>query len=259
VVKRRFSALVTVLVVVGCNEVAGIEPAMLEDESRTEPTSEPSSSPAPVEGPLDGSVLEPEPAAPRTCKPGFVDCNEDPTDGCETDLSRAETCGACNAHCPATAPVCVPASRGAFQCATGCTNEAPTLCGTTCSDLAVDPLHCGSCTKECPTIANAHATCVDSVCGTACNEGAHRCGANCVSDRSPATCGTSCTACPTAAHANATCNGTSCGLACASGFANCDGTMTNGCEIDVKTNASHCGGCGKACAALQVCSNGKCV
>ena len=46
----------------------------------------------------------------NTCDPGYADCDGDPGNGCETDLSLASHCGTCNSVCPATAPICVPAS-----------------------------------------------------------------------------------------------------------------------------------------------------
>ncbi len=33
------------------------------------------------------------------CHAGFADCNDDPTDGCEADLSRSATCGSCSTRC----------------------------------------------------------------------------------------------------------------------------------------------------------------
>ncbi len=49
------------------------------------------------------------------CEPGWADCNGDPSDGCETDLSTSNAnCGACGATCPegytCEAGSCVPVS-----------------------------------------------------------------------------------------------------------------------------------------------------
>ncbi len=41
------------------------------------------------------------PLADGTCPTGFEDCNGDPIDGCETDLSSPMTCGACTNACSA--------------------------------------------------------------------------------------------------------------------------------------------------------------
>ncbi len=38
----------------------------------------------------------------------------------------------------------------------------------------------------------------------------------------------------------------------------CDGAAENACETDTLTSAGHCGGCGLACAANQVCTGGVC-
>lgn len=45
--------------------------------------------------------------------------------------------------------------------------------------------------------------------------------------------------------------------ACPPGFASCDGDPANGCETDLATSASHCGGCGRSCGA-ETCAGGTC-
>jgi hypothetical protein len=107
------------------------------------------------------------------CTPGFADCNAAAADGCETDLSTAAHCGACNAKCQAAAPFCVPGSGG-FGCGTGCTASAPTLCGTSCTDTTTDLRNCGRCGNACPKPANATPTC-NGTCGFVCSAGTADC------------------------------------------------------------------------------------
>ncbi len=38
-----------------------------------------------------------------------------------------------------------------------------------------------------------------------------------------------------------------CDALCTAGYADCDGDAANGCEVDTRTSAAHCGGCGRAC------------
>lgn len=47
-------------------------------------------------------------------------------------------------------------------------------------------------------------------------------------------------------------------LVCAAGSANCDGDLSNNCEIDLGTSVQHCGACGHACAAGESCAAGVC-
>ena len=54
-----------------------------------------------------------------------------------------------------------------------------------------------------------------------------------------------------------TTNMSSCGV-CKDGFANCDGSITNGCEVNINSNREHCSGCGLACEPGMICSGGVC-
>ena len=96
------------------------------------------------------------------CAAGFADCNGDPKDGCEADLSNAATCGACNVACSvaggsgSAAALCA-AERG---CVGSCPSNAPTKCGSTCTDLRISATHCGACGTVCPGAGG----CVNGAC-----------------------------------------------------------------------------------------------
>jgi hypothetical protein len=181
---------------VGCNAVAGIEPATLDEEASDEPLDLPPDDATGLDGACDVSsrlcnnrcVRSDDPAfgcgkatcAPcdvrharaacsagacvvAQCAPGFADCNGDPKDGCEADLSNAATCGACNVACSESsesAGLCAGNS-----CVRSCPSKAPTRCGSTCTDLVTDPNRCGACGNVCPTPASGTATCSNGVCG----------------------------------------------------------------------------------------------
>ena len=55
----------------------------------------------------------------------------------------------------------------------------------------------------------------------------------------------------------------SCQLVCPANFADCDGDVRNGCEVDTRTSAQHCGRCANACSGADgapgVCRAGACV
>ena len=155
------------------------------------------------------------------CNPGYADCNQDPSDGCETDLSSPSHCGACNAVCATAAPNCAPVGAS-FECTNGCSGSASTLCGKQCVNLATSMNHCGSCSNACPTVSNGKSSCAMSTCEFTCNPGFHACGASCASSSSVNSCGTSCTACAIPANALPTCAAGACGFLCFPGFGDCD-------------------------------------
>jgi hypothetical protein len=172
------------------------------------------------------------------CNKGYADCNQDPTDGCETDLSEATHCGSCNAVCGASAPLCAPNGTG-FSCTSGCSGQAPTLCGTQCVDLATSRTHCGACNNTCGAVGNAQVTCSASSCQFSCDTGFHACGNSCATNTNPNTCGTSCTPCPVPEHSVATCSAQgACGFVCIAGFHACGST----CVANTSTDS-----CGNSC------------
>lgn len=105
------------------------------------------------------------------CKPDRGDCNQNDEDGCEADLGRAESCGACNQRCNAGAAFC-ELKRGG--CVTACSSAA-TVCGKKCTDLANDFENCGVCQAVCPGEVNADPVCQQKTCLTTCREGFANC------------------------------------------------------------------------------------
>jgi hypothetical protein len=191
-----------------------------------------------------------------TCDPGYGDCNQNAADGCETDLSRAASCGRCGNICPVAAPNC--ARTGAtFDCTTGCSAAAPLLCGTECVDPLTSADHCGTCTHKCPEPAQATAGCVAGLCTFTCKAGYHACGDKCVASTDPATCGTSCTPCPVPPNAMSTCVGAACGFTCTTGHADCNLLAVDGCEANLTNDPANCGACGTSCGA-GTCKQGLC-
>lgn len=88
------------------------------------------------------------------------------------------------------------------------------------------------------------------------------CGAHCVPRNLPETgCGeASCVPC-SLAHASATCSpdGRCVRLTCENGFGDCNASGEDGCELDVTSSDAHCGACGHACGASQICRKSSCV
>ncbi|WP_437721102.1 FG-GAP-like repeat-containing protein [Sorangium sp. So ce861] len=46
--------------------------------------------------------------------------------------------------------------------------------------------------------------------------------------------------------------------ACEGSLADCNGLTSDGCEVNLQSDASHCNACNSACAAGEICSNGGC-
>lgn len=190
------------------------------------------------------------------CDPGYANCDGNPDNGCEGDLSKATSCGACNAVCNAATPNCAPVGQG-FQCTTGCTPAAPLLCGNECVDPARSDAHCGGCNNACPTVANGTSACQAGQCTFTCKPNFNACNGKCVQKTDPTACGPACTVCPVPANGRATCAANVCGSACNAGFANCDANPANGCEAELAKDPLNCGACGKSCNG-QPCENGVC-
>lgn len=192
------------------------------------------------------------------CDPGFADCDKNPANGCEVDLSKASSCGACNAVCPATAPVCAP-SGTTFACTTGCPSTAPLLCGAECVDPSTSENHCGGCNTACPTVANSKSACTAGQCTFTCNSGFNKCGAGCTVATDPTACGPTCTICPTPPNAAPLCSNNACTFQCNAGHADCNLNAADGCEAVLATDAANCGICGHVCPAGSTCQAGACT
>lgn len=96
--------------------------------------------------------------------------------------------------------------------------------------------------------------------GALCWPGQKWCGA-CVETTDPDHgCGsTACDPC-VVAQGSAKCESDQCSVkACDVGYADCNKQAADGCEINTEANHEHCGGCGKTCAASEVCLAGSCA
>jgi len=190
-----------------------------------------------------------------SCDPGFDDCDGDPKNGCEADLTRPETCGACSVQCDAnggvatcTAGVCGITCTGSNA---DCVNGLVDGCET---DTSRNVLHCGSCANAC-SAATGTPSCIEGKCGVSncappfadCNGDAlsptgNGCETNVSNDAANCGgCGVQCYF----PNAGATCVGKVCQQgACAAGYADC--TVESGCETTLGTT-SNCLACADAC------------
>jgi hypothetical protein len=206
------------------------------------------------------------------CLAGRGDCDGDPANGCEINFaSDLMHCGRCNAACSlprATAQCGAAGACTIMRCDTGwgdCDGNMANGCET---DLQTSVSHCATCGNVCPT-AGGTAACRTGTCViTSCPAGREECDGNmatpCETDlRSNLTnCGACGRACPTRPNSSPFCVDSRCGNTCASNFSDCDGVETTGCETDVRTSMTHCGGCGRLCApagGVGACAGGVCT
>lgn len=206
--------------------------------------------------------------AGSACPSGFADCDDDPSNGCETSVdSDLDHCGFCDNVCVAVNgdSSCVEGSckldcyDGFADCdgieATGCEQDVY-------SDLA----HCGDCDKLCTIQGGGDAACSGGVCGVSCAEGIADCDGNAANGCETDVYGdpSNCSGCDiecSSVNGTATCSAGACAIACASGFGDCDGKVSTGCETNTKTDPSHCGSCSTACSNVNgtpQCTNSQC-
>jgi len=237
------------------------------------------------------------------CDAGFDDCNTDVSDGCEADLTVSTLhCAQCNNACtavPPEVPVCdgtqclgitcnLPSDCGGVQPCGACDQDSP---APLCNDVLTTTTHCGGCGIDC-TAANATTACEDnggyscSIAGCTgsyadCDEqylngceietdtARNRCGGCLASDPAGGS-GVDCDATKGPQVAQTSCGGGSCKvLSCNSGYADCNGTWSDGCEVNLNSTDVHCGGCtsgptttwdgGANCDTLYPNANGVCT
>jgi hypothetical protein len=197
----------------------------------------------------------------RTCTAGFADCDGNAANGCEADTRTSAThCGGCGMTC-ALAGATARCDNGACAvaaCATGrgdCDGNAANGCEV---DTRSANTHCGACGNACAS----GRVCAMGACTLTCPGGQSVCGDGCFDlATSVSHCGRCDNAC-SAPGAASRCTAGVCGIAaCIGSAADCDGSATNGCEVDTATSVAHCGRCGAMCAlanATAACAGGAC-
>ena len=159
------------------------------------------------------------------CNSGFADCNNDlgapDSDGCEARLGTHAQCTQCGDDCRARDMNCVYDTFMGASC--GCA-PGQNFCGYSLTD----PFY-GKC---------ADLSSDEKNCG-ACNH-----------------------SCPgTTTRSKGVCEYGECKLECFGRWADCNGKVSDDCEVDTFSDPQNCGGCGIACdvAAGQACAGGRCV
>jgi len=206
-----------------------------------------------------------------SCLGTWLDCNNIAGDGCEVDTaSDPLNCGACGSACQLDHAVagCSGSTCVVSSC-TGTWGDCNQLPADGCEyDLSSDMQNCGACGAVCQ-LDHASSQCQGGLCLiVSCDSGWSDCNGSdadgCESDTAsdPLNCG-SCGAACQYAHASAACSAGQCSLqACDGGFDDCNGDDADGCEVELASDAAHCGSCQNACSVAHGtpgCSAGSCV
>jgi len=115
-----------------------------------------------------------------------------------------------------------------------------------------------------PPVTNGQFVCNNGAASLVCNTGFGSCLSSGACDtlitNDSQNCGGCGNVCPAVANGTPGCNNSSCTIAaCNTGFGNCDGNMSNGCEVNLMSTAAHCGACGTTCGVNESCQNGACI
>jgi hypothetical protein len=211
------------------------------------------------------------------CPQGQVDCEG----RCINTQSDDQNCKSCGNVCqdPATPCSPMPANTkygcaqgecGALKCEGGfadCNGDVgPTGCASDgCETDTTTSTNCGGCgiqclpDQECKPDDQGRPKCQDTCaklglaecfgkCRDFVNDKEHCgvCGNNCVYNRP---------------HMTSSCQKGMCLQECMPGWADCNGDISDGCEIDITSHPANCGACGTQCdlRAGQPCIEGKCL
>ncbi|RLB52499.1 MAG: hypothetical protein DRJ42_14735 [Deltaproteobacteria bacterium] len=212
------------------------------------------------------------------CDVGWDDCDGDPGNGCETDVSSdSMNCGGCGLGCGgggSMSPMCISGSCQ-FPCISGesadCDGDATNGCEAFLGDLA----NCGACGATCAGAPGASISCDPLgpgtyTCKSACLPGFADCDRMVANGCEEAISATSCQ-CPGDAARDCTTelgpgaitecrgfepgsSGTTCEFfSCTGGPVDCGGYCA-----DTDTDPLNCGGCGMDCSG-GTCSSGVCT
>lgn len=202
------------------------------------------------------------------CDAGLSVCGASCVDLQTTD----QACGSCEQACPSTGDT-EPPKQMYYGCSNGecghlkcdaqwadCDHDLGNGCET--STLSVD--NCGACGKACDPGQSCELN-ADNQPECLCPAGKTRCGRSCVDLRTDLSncggCGIACSALATTTTGIGTCSYGVCNFACRQGWGDCNGDLSDGCEVNLDSDQRNCGTCGTTCDVVsgQPCILGQCA
>ncbi len=173
----------------------------------------------------------------------FEYCEEE--NACVNTDTDTQHCGGCNSPC----------APGEYCLERDCIcPEEYEQCGEECVNLNANPAHCGGC----GTVCEDDAVCSDGICTDGCTDEQTNCDGSCVNtDSNNNHCGECDRSCASQiTEATAQCDGGDC-------IHQCDDPELTACPdlgvcANTDNNTDHCGECGNACAAGNICVGGQC-
>ncbi|HWZ89664.1 MAG TPA: hypothetical protein VNW92_12460 [Polyangiaceae bacterium] len=202
------------------------------------------------------------------CTAPFMDCDGDPSNGCEVNTSTdAANCNACGTVCSAiNGTASCAAAKCEVSCNAGfndCDGDPVNGCETSTDK---DVTNCGKCGNVCDTTSGS-AKCTTGVCGVSnckaglgdCDSNPNDCETNTTNDvNNCGGCGVVCVI----PNGVPSCVSSVCKVgSCNPGFADCNGIAKDGCETNIASDVKNCGACNAACAignATAKCENKVC-
>jgi hypothetical protein len=148
------------------------------------------------------------------------------------------------------------------SCASGF-GDCDGLAGNGCESPLDTLANCDGCGMSCD-LPNAAESCPMGTCTLgACVSGFGDCDGTASNGcettlRSLSNCGACGTTCNFANASESCSSGTCTFVSCHWDWADCDGTLSNGCEVDLDRDEDNCGTCGNRCSSGDECDNGDC-
>jgi hypothetical protein len=208
-----------------------------------------------------------------SCNPGYSNCDGMVNNGCEVNINTdPNNCGACGVNGAGLPNVAVVSCTGGGLTIVSCKpgySDCDGIASNGCEvNTTTDPYNCGQCGVNAAGLQNvATASCTGGIIAiTSCKTGfadcdgvvSNGCEVNLNTDvLNCGLCGNDGTKLPNVALASCS-GGVITIISCKTGYANCDGVVSNGCEVNLNTDVHNCSACGIACPAGKSCVAGHC-